>query len=98
MKVLTGSRLWVRLRTMSRNSWEVGTGAMSFQVVFIVPAAEESLLQGAEFGRKDVRGEEAPGAVSIESQKKFRALGRRVNLLPLARSPRAIGCRKPATT
>ena len=31
-----GRRRCVRLRTMSRNSWDVGTGWISFHVVFIV--------------------------------------------------------------
>ena len=31
-----GRRRCVRLRTISRNSWDVGTGWMSFHVVFMV--------------------------------------------------------------
>lgn len=34
--ICVGRRLCVRLRTMSRNSCDVGTGAISFQVVFIL--------------------------------------------------------------
>lgn len=35
-----GRRLWVRLKTTSRNSWLVGTGWISFHVVFIVTSGE----------------------------------------------------------
>lgn len=34
--IWVGRRLWVRLKTISRNSCDVGTGAMSFHVVFIL--------------------------------------------------------------
>lgn len=37
-RIWVGRRRWVRERTMSRNSWEVGTGGISFQVVFILVA------------------------------------------------------------
>jgi len=34
-RICVGRRRWVRLKTMSRNSWLVGTGCISFHVVFI---------------------------------------------------------------
>ena len=35
-RICVGNRLCVRLRTISRNSWEVGTGWISFHEVFMV--------------------------------------------------------------
>jgi hypothetical protein len=35
-RICVGRRRWVLLSTMSRNSVELGTGAISFQVVFMV--------------------------------------------------------------
>lgn len=55
----THRRLWVRLRTMSRNSWDVGTGAMSFHVVFMVPGAVVVVLLGRAGGREGCASESA---------------------------------------
>ena len=40
--ICVGSRRWVRLKTTSRNSWLVGTGAISFHVVFIAKPKKQS--------------------------------------------------------
>lgn len=91
----TYRRLWVRLRTMSRNSWDVGTGAMSFHVVFMVPGAVVVVLLRRAGGREGCASESA-GAVSIEAQKKFRARDSRSS--GKLGSTRLIGRRRPATT
>ena len=38
--ICVGSRRWVRLKTTSRNSWLVGTGAISFHVVFMAKSRQ----------------------------------------------------------
>ena len=64
-RICVGRRRWVLLSTTSRNSWLVGTGAISFQVVFIASAkrrdsrvdgqgCDGSTAMSIDFGAKEV--------------------------------------------